>query len=114
MSARDELAELIATTKYKSLRPSWAEREDRSPVKYFSRKQADAILAAGYSKPRTITTAEELKAEYEGLVVLDAEGMVWKIDGKSSQWVNIEDGDSERYSDDDIALPATVLHEPAP
>ena len=57
MSERDELAELIATTKYKNLRPAWAERDELSPVKYFSLKQADAILAAGYRKMGPIASS---------------------------------------------------------
>lgn len=44
---------------------------------------ADAILAAGYSKPRTITTAEELDALPEGSAVLDADHDVsTKHDGR--------------------------------
>ena len=47
---RDELAELLATTEYPHLDPPWKERGDRSPVKYYSRKKADAVIAAGYRK----------------------------------------------------------------
>jgi len=37
---------------------------------------AQQILAAGYSKPRTVTTSEELDALNEGAVVLDSDEWV--------------------------------------
>lgn len=75
MSARDELAELIANTEYPDLEPPWKAREDRSPVKYFSRKQADAILAAGYVKAEP-AWAETLVNDgtYEYTVSSDCDG----------------------------------------
>lgn len=47
---RDELAELLANEEYPNLSPAWKDRADRSPVKYYSRKRADALIAAGYRK----------------------------------------------------------------
>jgi len=61
MSARDELAKLLAVTRYPHIGDAWDERDDRSPAKHFSYKEADAILAAGYRKPQAITTAEEIR-----------------------------------------------------
>lgn len=104
MSARDELAELIATTKYKNLKPAWAERDALSPVKYFSLKQADAVIAAGYSKPRTITTAEELDALREGAVISGDWATYQRVLGS---WVTFG-GPGTVLPD----LPATVLYEP--
>lgn len=66
---RDELAELIANTENPTLAPAWPDRADLSPVKFYSRKTAEAILAAGWTKPRTITTVEELDALPEGTLI---------------------------------------------
>ncbi|WP_427017841.1 hypothetical protein ACQCSX_04300 [Pseudarthrobacter sp. P1] len=70
---RDELAELLADTEYPDMSPAWEDRADRSPVKYFSRKTADALIAAGYTRPRFIapdTAGAELEALAVGSVVL--------------------------------------------
>ena len=76
---------------------------------------ADAILAAGYRKPRTITTTEELDRLPVGAVVLSE-----KYLSHSDQWrVSFQrwhDGTWHRgaRSGDthpDNFLPATVLHE---
>jgi len=56
MSARDELAAVI----HDSLYPG-AYREDRMTWPRGIFVEADAVLAAGYSKPRTITTVEEIR-----------------------------------------------------
>jgi len=65
MNARDELAQLIASTadEFCMLRTG------DIPIAT-DHAAADAILAAGYTKPRTITTVEELDALPEGSVVL--------------------------------------------
>lgn len=47
---RDELAELLAYMQYGPLTPPWSERGDLSPVKFFNRKYADALMKAGYRK----------------------------------------------------------------
>lgn len=68
----------------------------------------DAILAAGYRKPRTITTAEELDALGTDSVVRDDE-MVW-LRGNSEWYAPMTTaGYASRY----ISLPATVLWEPS-
>lgn len=68
---------------------------------------ADAILAAGYRKPRQVTTVEELDALPFGSVVLDADRATatrldadyWEVAGYASH-----------FRIDAITLPATVLH----
>ena len=92
---RDELAQI------------WADSYEREvPV-------IDAILAAGYSKPRTITTEQESDALPIGSVVLDCNGDTarrfpggWRttvVEPDGTAWLSghMEDAD----------LPATVLHE---
>lgn len=77
---------------------------------------ADLILAAGYRKPRTITTVAELDALPAGSVILDPEGTPWVGDGdKVEPWASVcEDpfGGPIWKNSRDIALPATVIHEP--
>jgi hypothetical protein len=76
-------------------------------------RAADAILAAGYSKPRTITTAEELDALPYGSVILDPLGVSlhkneftgWRASNGAKN-ITAEMLEHE-------ALPATVLHEGA-
>ena len=66
MSARDELAELI-----------WD--EDACDWRQFGPNDlCDAILAAGYSKPRTITTVAELEALPGGSIIRDDLGFAWQ------------------------------------
>lgn len=118
MSDRDELAEMLANTRYPNLIPAWNDREDRSPVKYFSRKQADALIAAGYTKPRTITSVEELDALRFQAVILDAYDTPYvcerhRTDGSRNEWK--PSGMDHLLESDDVLFhgPATVLHEAA-
>lgn len=69
---------------------------------------AEALIAAGYRKPRTITTHEELDALPEGSVIHSGEGAVFEK--CHSGW--IETGRGGVMDPEDIALPATVIHEP--
>lgn len=93
MSARDELEELI-----------WASGS--------SLKAADAILAAGYSKPRTIPDAHlcsDSDGSYPvdhkaGTIVQSADGSVWRFD--EGHWDNLEWGSAS------LRGPATVLFDP--
>lgn len=67
---------------------------------------ADAILAAGYRKPRTITTVEELDALPDDSVVLD------EMDGpliKVGSWFHSPTDEMDSRS---VIFPATVLYEP--
>ncbi len=106
MSARNELVTILRESRIR-----WAtdgeHRESQAA-------QADAILAAGYSKPRTITTVEELDALPVGVVVMDGHGDVarklrsgWRILVAESGWdAWLTDSMEETY------LPATVLFTP--
>ena len=82
MNARDELAQI------------WADAyEQEKPV-------VDAILAAGYRKPRTITTREELDALYQldrNVVIADEFGNAfqnlvggWRAAGVDHFWSSSE------------------------
>jgi hypothetical protein len=98
MSAeRDELTDIIASnrTEYANL-------------------TADRILAAGYSKPLTITTATELDALPREAVVRDAEGYVLERWGQPEErmWATPMNGAWIRSAE--ITLPATVLYAPEP
>jgi hypothetical protein len=80
---------------------------------------ADAILAAGYRKPRTITAVEELDALGLRSTIIDADGEVWVNDGDSlDQWGSVTHPESyggpKWIGPADVALPATVLYEPQP
>ena len=73
---------------------------------------ADGLIAAGYSKPRTITTVEELNALPFETVIRDAEGHVlerWGHD-PANVWVTVMV--RAFIPRGDVALPATVLYEP--
>ena len=115
---RDELAELIANTECPRLVPPWPERDDRSPVKWYSRKTADAILAAGWTKPRTITTVEELDTLPIGSKVVSA-GYEWTknyqtnhtpgYEAEREVWFNVYD---DFETSEELSLPAAVLYEP--
>ena len=80
-----------------------------------------AVLAAGYRKPRTVTTIDELDAavyaafEDDGhLVLTDRQGRPWIIwaDEDGDEVVNSwpQEEDPERLALSDIRLPATVMH----
>jgi len=108
MSARDELALLLAVTRYPHIGEAWDERDERSPAKYFSFKEADAILAAGYSKPRTITTLEEVEALTDGSVLIDSHGDVANL--RDDFWFSYETAPMTHHRMAKY-LPATVLYE---
>lgn len=74
----------------------------------------DAILAAGYRKPRTVNTAENLEALPFEAVIRDAEGHVLERWGDSEhvQWST--PGCKWFVPATEIALPVTVLYEVQP
>lgn len=72
-------------------------------------RAVEAILAAGYRKPRTITTTEELDELPKMSVVRDDFGGVFQRQTKFIWTRQNKDLDYEAY---DIELPATVLWEP--
>jgi hypothetical protein len=70
-------------------------------------KAADAVLAAGYRKPATVATPEELDALPVGSVVLHSRGVVWQKRGLRGRWyVAGSTGSNANVP----YLPATVLH----
>lgn len=76
------------------------------------REIANAILADGWTKHRTITTVEELEALGEDSVVVakDKNVLTKARDGNYAlHWWNA--GDTEPWKASEITLPATVLHE---
>jgi len=105
MSARDELAGIL-----KENRAPWVTNTEHREME---QTQATAILAAGYRKPRTITTFEELDALPDGVLVLTEQGGYWesikRMDGLN--WWK-EPGASNVSRSLDLTLPATILYEP--
>lgn len=73
---------------------------------------ADAVLAAGYRRPRTITTTEELDALSVGSVVLDRLDICYRLYNdpahKEPVWCVVGELAPSRPHG---WLPATVLHE---
>lgn len=104
MNARDELAELI-----------WD--EGACDWRHGPNEAADAILAAGYSKPRQVSNVEKLDALPADSVVRGSNGQafekqalgIWH-DGPHD-WQSFE---GTFWDVDAILLPATVLYEPRP
>lgn len=77
---------------------------------YWSSNVADKILEAGYRRPRTITTPEDLAALPVGAVVIDDDLEVCKKVDDATWFIACGDGHS--FDDSDIEIPAVVLHEP--
>ncbi|ORL40184.1 hypothetical protein A6F59_16755 [Prescottella equi] len=108
MSTRDELANLIDDA------AEWATSQGRicSP-----HEVADAILAAGYSRPRVVETIEDAAALPDGSVILH-EGMAYQASSYVSEahpdgyicWECHESWRGELGHAD--ILPATVIHLP--
>lgn len=74
-------------------------------------KAGEEILAAGYRKPRKVSTVEEVNALPKGTIILDSDpDALMKIEG--GQWRSLIDPD-EPFKSLYLSLPATVLHEPA-
>ena len=69
---------------------------------------ADMILKSGFSKPRTITTVEEVYALADGAVVIDSAGDVSEF--RDGFWFSYE---TSAMTPQRLAkyLPATVIHE---
>lgn len=121
-SARDELArDIFIADNWRMSAPAsiedWDALEKSTHAgQTYCHHIADGLLAAGYRKPRTITTAEEVDALPVGSVVLDTDGfpsrkfaggwrtMVAEPDG--SAWLSGHMEDPE--------FPVTVLHTPGP
>ncbi len=111
MTPRDELAELVEQADINA-------SMDCGGIHY--EVMADAILAAGYRKPRTINTVEELDALPVGSVVL-CRGRSWqryeprKVDRlgfySAYTWMCPDGGFVREPKDAFPILPAIVLHE---
>ncbi len=110
MSERDELENIVHDAMY----PGY-DRDDRMTWPRSIFDAATAIFAAGYRKPRVVTTVEELDALPAKSAILDRDGTPWVGDGdKVEPWASVcEDpyGGPIWKNSIDITLPATVLHE---
>lgn len=113
MNDRESLARAL----YVSRRPgsTWEYMTARQKESYL--RSADRLVnhfeLLGYQKARSVTTLEEVDALPFESVIRDAEGHVLERWGEPEEnlWVTVMvNAYIER---DDIALPATVLHEPA-
>jgi hypothetical protein len=100
MSARDELAAVIVE--------AYGESPDECPCEQ-DLDVADAILAAGYRKPRTITTVAELDVLGLESVVKAVDGNVWEC--LVGGW--FETASRACHVASDLLLPVTVLYEPS-
>jgi hypothetical protein len=111
---RDELADIIAAHNNTSGLGGVARRlPDGSPVYEGEQLLAALILAAGYRKPRQVTTAAELDVLAYGNVIRDDYGIVYaKPYNKDNFWLMV--GDHERHPSAHILLPATLIREEAP
>lgn len=119
MSAREELAKMLFVTDNHNATGADAEWEflQQTP-KYLAayHQMADAILAAGYSKPRQVSTVEELDALPDESVIKVRSGQVWeaaKLTDGENIWRTF--GPAKVLSSEVLgrwSLPATVLYEP--
>ena len=113
---RDELAKLLFVTDNSAAADVEAEwRAAGGQQLAYIYAMADALIAAGYRKNRTISAAEELEALPVQSVIrgkftaekwADEEGELWYVAGKGMRW------DTEQLVQRG-ALPATVLFEGA-
>jgi hypothetical protein len=106
MSDRDELAEVIQNNLYAT--------DGCEQIGLLESEEiADAILAAGYRNPRTVTTAEELDALPRYSVIRTHQDDVY-----TKHYDFYEESDNwearDRMSIHTHDLPATVLHTPEP
>ena len=103
MSARDELAEVIAS----KLDRLFGHREFGPAKQDFD--LADELISAGYSKPRTVMTRYEVEALPDGSVLLDSAGDVAHL--RDGFWFSYETSPMTHHRMAKYT-PATVLHEP--
>jgi len=96
MNARDELAELL----YDVSADDWRHHS--------ANETADAILAAGWVKSRTIAAQHEFATVANGSVIIDKLGQIWTKKAPS-KYVSTELPDVLEPT----LLPVTVLYEPA-
>jgi hypothetical protein len=107
MSARDELADIIAEAA-----DAWL----MGPITAGTTPEhtsADAVLAAGYVKHRTITTVDELDALPLGSVVIDRDRDICQRFRGGWRATIHESNDDPWLTDTlEVDLPATVLYSP--
>jgi hypothetical protein len=120
MSKRDELAKLLfVTDNHAAPEPEheWEMTTRHNPAyAEYAFALADAILAAGYRKPRTITTAEELEklpygsavqtSDESDTVVLKDKGTIFR----NQSGADLSATDLWRYG----TRPFTLIYEPEP
>lgn len=121
MNARDELAKTLFVTDNHNAKDADAEWKflQQTP-KYLAayHHMAAAILAAGYSKPRQVSTVEELDALPVGSVVLHNGRAFQHYPAHPApfdeyqKWKCGDGGFVRSTKDGRSILPATVLHEP--
>ena len=113
MSERDDLAKLLFVADNSgALDPELEWRTAKPEHQDYAYILADAILAAGYRKPRTIPDAHLLSAtdgsypvdHRAGTIAQSADGSVWRFD--EGAWDNLGWGSAA------LRGPATVLYEP--
>jgi SAM-dependent MidA family methyltransferase len=107
MSERDELADLLWDMAIRHLGVATSS----------SKSMAEELIEAGYRKPRTITTAEELDALPVDTVIRTAGGRVYEKgcypDDKEFPFWSMTNEQRE-FGSRQVPLPATVLWEPQP
>jgi hypothetical protein len=117
VSARDELIQIIWDGAVADRVKDGSDLRNVPVVRPKVEAMADAILAAGYTKPRTISTVEELDAlPVDSVVRSDMCNVYVKdydLDDPSAIWW-VTAGAVSEYQSNRILLPATVLYEPTP
>lgn len=117
-SRRDELALDIFLADNGSipegvLRQDWADAPDRHHP--YAHNIADGLIAKGYTKPRTITTVEDLETLPAGTVIRTRNGEVFERQASGPyhdgphDWQGIE---GTFWNGETFTFPATVLHLP--
>ena len=106
---RDELAKVIYTSHRDNTQVDLLDnRRLQGSQLAWARLAADTLIASGWRKPRTITTAEEVRNLPNDSVLLSDEGGVFQFD--FGLWREV--GTRDSMGANDIALPATVIYEP--
>lgn len=122
MSARDELAKLLFVTDNDAAPDpghEWEMTTRHNPAyAEYAFALSDAILAAGYRKARTITTAEEANDLPDRSAILTPGQIIFRKwedyygDGKHAWERELGQVVPAELLSDDGHFPATVLHEP--
>ena len=110
---RDELADLIAsvTIDTKSGDVLRVHPDGETPVFEGDQRTANALLAAGYRKPRAITTVEELDALPYGTAVAHDEGWGITVAQRHAEDLRWYVTGCLEYIRPEALIPATVVYE---